>query len=138
MMLNQLNDDYYYHHQLNPMKMFWFDDVVEDDVLLLLFELIKHLILKWKKWNNKIIFCFSLPAVRMGWTSGNTDWFPKDISVGVSCEDETTVIGKQRRWRLDDDVLDSYGGEFVFESRSCSNERFNVIHEAIEMVFIVN
>ncbi len=73
--------------------------------------------------------------VKIGWTSGNTDWFPKDMSVvdvSLDDDDETTFIGKQRRWRFDDGVLDSYGVGLVLESRSCSNERFNVIHEAIK------
>ena len=81
-----------------------------------------------------------LPVVKIGWTSGKTDWFPNDTSeIGVSLDDETTVIGKQRRWRLaddeGDDVLESYEGEFAFESRSCSNERFNAIHEAIICIY---
>ncbi len=50
-------------------------------------------------------------------------------------DDETTVIGKQRRCRLDDGVLDSYVVGLAFESRSCSNERFNAIHEAIKIKF---
>lgn len=56
------------------------------------------------------------------------------VVAGGGDEDETTVTGKQRRCRLDDDdgddVRDS-NGLLDEESRSCSNERFNAIHEAI-------
>ena len=54
------------------------------------------------------------------------------VVAGGDDEEETTVIGKQRRCRLDDgdDVRDS-NGLFDDESRSCSNERFNAIHEAM-------
>ena len=55
------------------------------------------------------------------------------VVAGGGDEDVTTVTGKQRRFRLDDgdaDVRDS-NGLLDEESRSCSNERFNAIHEAI-------
>ncbi len=77
----------------------------------------------------------NLPVVKTGWTSGNT--VDSVVSLVMVVGDETTVTGKQRRWRFDDgDGARDSNGLFGEESRSCSNERFNAIQEAIDKEII--
>ena len=58
------------------------------------------------------------------------------VSVDVGGDDETTVLGKQRRFDDGEGVVELNRLVFgvVELSRSCSYARFNAMHEAIVVV----